>query len=501
MDARSFKRGATIAAAAILAAGLAGREGAIAQEDEPVSCGTHQRWVASGSPSSELALDSLGCQKNGSCDNAGTRDQHIPSSSAPVTTVTLQINVFCNDAGTSCRATQTLVNNALTFLNIDFADLNHQGVDSRIRFISFVRFINDSRFMTLTNFNFPDPDDFLMKDLYARSPKTLLNVYVTDMSPSVTGLRGLSTYPWDPLALQPRGGIVVDFREFGLGRAILTHEIGHALGLFHTHRGGTTAEGESQCNPCWENQHQLTSLAADQVGDFCRDTFATDPTFCATSGLINPCNLNGGAWTSLGFDFENFMGFGALNGPCRDHFTSQQLGRMHCWMRDRTPGWISGESDTCSGAGTILPGRNFGTTFSATSTIPEVESRCDNGTDDLPDVWYRYVSAAGGPVTLSMCGTSTSFDSQVSVHTDCGAPFLNEVGCSEDHPNCGAFGAQARMTFQAVAGQPYFIRVTSDDAARGDFELLLCETGSSGCEPPKFLRAGTPSPGGTVTVP
>jgi len=494
-----WRRPLTGLAALLIGVGVYGAPAVLEeQEDEPLEmegqeesvCGTDQRWQQSGSPGIGAQSLSFGaCPTQGTCDEPAVRDPFIPEWNSPIRNVTLQVNVLCNDAGTACRSTPQQVATAMLQLKNHFDRLNLERDDSRIRFLSFTRFINDSRYMSLPNLALPNPDDFPMKDQYALSPATLLNIWVTDMVPAVNGIRGLSTYPWDPLATQPRGGILVHFQEFNIPSEVLTHEIGHALGLWHTHRGGTSQEGEPMCHPCWESTHFLFDPNADHVGDYCSDTYATDPTFfCTPTVTFDTCISPSYRFSFFGWDPENFMAFGPTG--CRLRFSDQQMGRMHCWSQDAVSGWVSGQSDTCAGAGPIHVGRNYGTTIGATATAGIIESNCDDGNDGLVDVWYKYVSQNGGPVTLSLCGTGTSFDSQVSVHTSCGSPQLTEVGCSESRLNCGLNGSQGRMTFQATAGQTFFIRVTNDSGGPGDFELLMCETGSAGCEPPPKIRIG-----------
>lgn len=74
------------------------------------------------------------------------------------------------------------------------------------------------------------------------------------------------------------------------------------------------------------------------------------------------------------------------------------------------------------------------------------------------DVYYRWTSPYTGNVTFATCGLTT-LNTVISVHTACGAApsFCNNSACSN----------QSRVTFNAVAGTEYLLRIASSGTGAG----------------------------------
>ncbi|WAR31070.1 PAPP1-like protein [Mya arenaria] len=105
-----------------------------------------------------------------------------------------------------------------------------------------------------------------------------INVYIVTSSWNARTFRGVSTYPWEKNVYTTMGGLVLHAATLGSPETFLTlvHEMGHALGLWHVHRGVS----EMACDdPCYENKPSMN-----------------------------------------------------LDDTCVSEFTQQQVARMHCYL-------------------------------------------------------------------------------------------------------------------------------------------------------------------------
>jgi len=122
-------------------------------------------------------------------------------------------------------------------------------------------------------------------------------------------------------------------------------------------------------------------------------------------------------------------------------------------------------NDACADAISVCPGvPQSGSTDSA---MNDGASSC-GVSDDSPDAWYSYTPATSGSATFSLCGSGTTYDSVLSVHTGCPGSSSNDIACDDDW--CGT-GLPSQVTLNVDAGATYMIRVTGWNGSKGDFEL------------------------------
>jgi hypothetical protein len=314
-------------------------------------CYTQVRWDEK-SLNMKLALDpALPCPVQGQCDNVVDRDEAIPGPDDPNIYIRLKFNVFAYDDGSSPACTQEELDANVDRLNADY-------LPGRIQFIYETEFINSTQFRLFT-----DDEESAMKSTYADNPSTKLNIFITSIN---AGYIGIGTFPWDPDALTYIGGVIAHGSYIGYDNSLLTHEIGHNVGMWHTHHGVSEV---TECGGCYE---QAGTDMGDILGDFCSDTDPTPTNFsCRAPGGPDPCN--GVSWGET--DFQNYMGY--AQDWCQTEFTAQQFGRAQCWIEDRL---LSQTDPDVDSDGLLNPADNCPTVYN-----PGQADEDDDGAGDLCD--------------------------------------------------------------------------------------------------------------------
>ncbi|MCL4741153.1 MAG: PQQ-binding-like beta-propeller repeat protein [Phycisphaerales bacterium] len=133
--------------------------------------------------------------------------------------------------------------------------------------------------------------------------------------------------------------------------------------------------------------------------------------------------------------------------------------------------------DDCADALPLCPGTFAGNSHGAT---PDGGASCSPFPELNPDVWYSYTPGASGQATVDGCGSSYWF--YLSVHTGCPGTTMNEIGCAE--------GFCPTVSFQAVAGQTYLVRLTGYAGNEIEYQLTLTGPDCAGPCPADFNGDG-----------
>lgn len=126
-------------------------------------------------------------------------------------------------------------------------------------------------------------------------------------------------------------------------------------------------------------------------------------------------------------------------------------------------------NDNCADAIEIGEGDIAYTTVGATSDGPDLPAECDEGfgTGFAPDIWYSITPSEDTGIIVSTCGQA-SYDTRLAAYAGCGGPL---VGCNDDGDGCAALSSY--MTFPAIAGETYLIRVGGYGTATGTGTLSV----------------------------
>ncbi len=112
-------------------------------------------------------------------------------------------------------------------------------------------------------------------------------------------------------------------------------------------------------------------------------------------------------------------------------------------------------------------------TYGATTDGPLEADRLPLTDDTVGnDVWFRWVASCTGAVTVGTCGSS--FDTRIAVYNACPVIFNSAIACNDD-----ACGLQSSVSFDAVSGEDYLIRVGGYSNAVGTGVLRI-----DACPPP-----------------
>ncbi len=254
------------------------------------------------------------CPTEGSCDVPSIRDPFVPDATTPIRWFKLHIIVFRADDGSDPAETPADIDGQMATLNADYLPHN-------IQFTYTWEYVDDS------TWRYSSGASSSMKDMNAQDPANQCNIFINNLP------GGVGTFPWSDSALTNQGGVVIGRDFFSPIHHVLTHEMGHNLGLWHMHHG---VEEVSFCGSCYE---RADGTDGDTTGDFADDTPPGPSDFgsCFPPGGNDSCSATPWGDTQR----ENYMSYGSGDGiACWSSFSSKQAGRMHCWTSSALSSWL-----------------------------------------------------------------------------------------------------------------------------------------------------------------
>lgn len=86
-------------------------------------------------------------------------------------------------------------------------------------------------------------------------------------------------------------------------------------------------------------------------------------------------------------------------------------------------------------------------------------------------VWYSFVGTGDG-ITLSTCAVGTNFDTKLNVYSGTCASLTCVIG-NDNATNCTANASASTVSFNSVLGTQYYILVSGNSGANGNFNLNI----------------------------
>ncbi len=216
------------------------------------------------------------------------------------------------------------------------------------------------------------------------------------------------------------------------------------------------------CNVAWDG------ICANEALELCPNTCGGDPSNC--------CLAHGG----LGCDDPDCQAAVCAVDPfcCQVAWDQICADEAHQFCG----GLCGSNNDDCFNALPIGDGVTPFSTIGATTDGPPHPTLCNFFGDPQisQDIWFDYVATSSQNVTVSLCGSD--YDTELAVYLDCFCPVSdgNLLACNDDF--CGL---QSEVTFAAVAGQCYKIRVGGFGGATGSGTINIvgggCPASTNDC--------------------
>ncbi len=320
-------------------------------------------------------VNRAGCPLFFSCDKPVRRDTFMPGASDPILYIRLNFVVIRN-GGSATNILQADCDSMVNVLNNDFSPWKIQFCAGPAQFHESASYYNLDY----------GTEEYGMKYYYSCMPEKKLNVYVvnTISNPSAGGIAKLPFHPYG--GTHKYGGIILTKSSTAPSLKVISHEVGHALGLYHTFYG---VDEMSPCSNCYERVRNSNGSAnasgvpaaiggpyvdqGDREGDYCSDTHPHTKK--------SPCSDLPGSKACDSFSWKNTPITNIMSYSCHVGFTSQQAGRMRCMIADFLQSWIVHGGVVCTSGPPVAGFIANPTTWIAPASITFTDKSTPSGND------------------------------------------------------------------------------------------------------------------------
>jgi len=238
----------------------------------------------------------------------------------------------------------------------------------------------------------------------------------------------------------------------------------------------------------------VRSLAAQQLSGHGLSLASCMPATCGDGIIGGPeeCDDAGESATCDADCTFVVCGDGTLNATAGEHCDDgNTTAGDGCDASCRVEGG-SVANDACADPGSVTDATiSFSTAGATTDSIAD-SGPCPAAFDMLNDIWFCYLATCSGTATVSLCGSS--YDTTLHVYSNCTCPTTDPLVCNDDGCGMSIDARASRITFAAVTGASYMIRIGGFEGATGTGSLTIycgpdaghgldaCGTNANDCE-------------------
>lgn len=133
------------------------------------------------------------------------------------------------------------------------------------------------------------------------------------------------------------------------------------------------------------------------------------------------------------------------------------------------------DADTCADATEILDGVTEFSNIGAQTDLPELS--CGNAGTIGADIWFTYMPACSGALTVSTCD-SVDYDSFLVAYSGT-CTSLEQIACNDDGAGCSGFSSL--MTVNVTDGEQILLRVGGWNGAEGTGTISITPSVACNC--------------------